>query len=119
MTCDGCGNPNAFGLRRAIGRGWTCNFCDELFSFASTFDVFFDGQSNPNLCDDLGRPVEFISKGQKSRWMKDRGVQEAGDLVHGARYSAAGPIARERRDCKEEVRQAVAKARETLYSRRA
>ena len=119
VVCDGCGNQKAFAVRRAAGKEsrWTCNFCDEIFTLPASYDVFFDGASNPNLCDNLGNPVEFVSKGHKARWMREHRVQEAGDLVHGARYSPLGEKGNGRRDCKEEVREAVRQAKETISRR--
>lgn len=119
MTCDGCGNTKAFAVRRVAGveNGWTCNFCDEIFTLPNIYDVYFDGSDNPNLCDSRGNPVEFVSKGHKARWMKEHSVQEAGDLVHGAPYTAVGSRQNERRDCKEEVREAVRQAQETISRR--
>lgn len=48
-------------------------------------DVFWDGKPEPNLAnDENGNERVFFSKGQKAAYLKERGLQEAGDRVHGA-----------------------------------
>lgn len=49
-------------------------------------DVYFDGKPEHNLADDpnTGQPHVFFSKSQKASYLKSRGLQEAGDSVHGA-----------------------------------
>ena len=49
-------------------------------------DVYWDGKPEHNLADDpmTGRPRVFMSKGQKAAYLKERGIMEAGDRVHGA-----------------------------------
>jgi hypothetical protein len=61
-----------------------CRWC--VSGTVSDPDVFWDGKPEENLADDpvTGKPRVFISKGQKAAYLKDHGLMEAGDSVHGA-----------------------------------
>jgi hypothetical protein len=53
---------------------------------SGTPDVYFDGKPEENLKNDpaTGKPPVFLSKGAKAAYLKERGMREAGDRVHGA-----------------------------------
>lgn len=62
-------------------------FCRECRApSAGVPDVYWDGKPEINLADDphTDKPRVFFSKGQKAQYLKDRGLMEAGDRVHGA-----------------------------------
>lgn len=63
----------------------TCNFCG---SFSTTYipDVYWPGHShtNPNITDRMGNPIYLESRQHKARVMKEQGLSEAGDRVHGS-----------------------------------
>jgi len=64
-------------------------FCRSCISGTVTIhDVFWDGKPEEGLADDpaTGKPRVFSSKFEKSAYLKARGLQEAGDTVHGAPY---------------------------------
>ena len=53
-------------------------------------DVFFDAskgsnQTDPNLCDRYKGKIPFSSKREKAAILKNKGIREAGDKMHGAR----------------------------------
>ncbi len=82
-------------------------------------DTFFDGKPEINLADDphTGKPRVFSSKGEKARYLKERGLQEAGDRVNGAplTFHDKKPP---RLDAKEEVQKALHKVRQMGSDRR-
>lgn len=53
---------------------------------ASVPDVYWDGKPEENLADDprTGKPRIFLSKSEKAAYLRERGIMEAGDKVHGA-----------------------------------
>lgn len=61
-----------------------CTGCRSGTAFVP--DVYFDGKPEENLADDpaTGKPRVFLSKGHKASYLKERGIVEAGDRVHGA-----------------------------------
>lgn len=85
-----CGNKEAYRLRvghykdedGAVRKYEYCNVCGELGALYVP-DVYFDGKPEKNLADVNGKPVEFLSKGQKAKYLKERGMVEAGDRVKG------------------------------------
>lgn len=48
--------------------------------------MFWDGKPEENLADDpvTGKPRVFFSKAEKAAYLKERGLREAGDRLHGA-----------------------------------
>lgn len=82
-------------------------------------DTFWDGKPEINLADDplTGKPRVFLSKGQKARYLQERGLQEAGDRVHGApmTFHDKKPP---RLDAKEEVQKALHQVRQMGSDRR-
>lgn len=93
MICD-CGNQNAYQKRIYTDREGIQEICDQCGTLsvgdAATPDVYLahSGQKFKNLCDDMGRPYEIRSKRHKKEIMDKMGVQEAGDLVNGAKYGS-------------------------------
>ena len=58
-------------------------------SFVSVPDVFWDGRPEENLADGPdGKPITFISRGQKAAYLKEKGLYEAGDKFHGAPFTS-------------------------------
>lgn len=89
--CDGCHeNKGYIDFKRAsIGPNKGdkiqrfCRLC--VHGNAYVPDCFFDGKPEENLADGPdGKPRVFLSKGEKANYLKSRGLQEAGDRVHGA-----------------------------------
>lgn len=84
MICAGCQNPHAYQTHGYIGEGGHyvegCDRCMQLSSSdASIPDVFWNGR--PYFSESLG--VEFTSRSQKARVMKERGVSELGNTKLG------------------------------------
>lgn len=76
-------------------------------------DVYWDGKPEEGLADDpvTGKPRVFGSKGEKAAYLKERGLQEAGDRMNGAPPSILSQ-APQRTDSRHEVRMALKKVRE-------
>lgn len=76
-------------------------------------DIYFDGKPEENLADDpaTGRARVFFSKGEKASYLKERGLMEAGDRVHGAPVMASQSQA-PKLDSRHEVQMALKKVRE-------
>lgn len=89
-----------------------CKECRSPRNFVP--DVYFDGKPEENLADDpnTGKPRVFLSKGQKASYLKERGLMEAGDKVHGAPYSFSQNQNRVVVDSKDEVFKSIKKVRE-------
>lgn len=85
----------------------------------STHDAYFKviGQTFNNLTEN-GRPVEFLSKGHKARWMREHHVAEAGDTVKGSRSWIADKESKPKTD-RAQIKDAIAKARAQLRYGRA
>lgn len=91
--CDSCiQNKPLHELSILIIRKWEASgkvyrYCKSCRSTkAAVPDVFWDGKPEENLADDpvTGQPRVFSSKAEKSAYLKERGIMEAGDRVHGA-----------------------------------
>lgn len=88
--CNGCQKEKDF----KECKFWLCidkepikRFCRHCKSGTVEFaDVYWDGKPEINLADDplTGQPRVFLSKGQKASYLKERGLREAGDRIHGA-----------------------------------
>ncbi len=79
MTCSGCGNDKAFQTHGYVAAQGCyvecCDRCSKLSpSQAALADVFWNGR--PYYSEALG--VEFTSREQKARVMKERDVSELG-----------------------------------------
>lgn len=81
---------------------------------ASFPDVFWDGKPEENLADDprTGKPRVFHSKGQKSAYLKEKGIMEAGDKYHGAPVQISQNQLRKAVDGRHEVQMAIKKVKE-------
>ena len=66
-------------------QGKKIEWCDTCSTTSSSGvpDVYWDGKPEKNLVDDHGKPMEFLSKGHKARWLKEKGLVEAGGRFHG------------------------------------
>jgi hypothetical protein len=95
MTCNSCGNSNAYHIRSAWDGGKLVDFCDSAscgnldMAGAGIPDVYLPrgGMKFENLCDDMGRPYEISSKREKAEIMRRLGISEVGDRVNGAPYA--------------------------------
>jgi len=102
--------------------GRKIEWCDTCSSSSGSGvpDVYWDGKPETNLVDDHGQPMQFISKGHKARWLKEKGLSEAGDRVRGG-TAFDGVFEKKRPDkdkSREEVRQAIRMVREMGKDRR-
>ncbi len=100
MFCDTCGNTKAYKMEQ---RGNEPPFCDRCGYPGTVFlpDVYFkSGEVCENLVDEKGNGVAFGTRMEKYKFMKERGVSEAGDLVKGQR----GFISNVPRESKSETR---------------
>ena len=91
MTCGGCGNKDAYRIT-SQGGSEHCNVCGgaSISSFKFS-DVYFKGPVfEPHLADpDKSPKGNFVtSREHKAALMRDLGVRETGDRVHGARVRA-------------------------------
>jgi len=89
FTCAQCETEKDFSECRFWlwpTKGDTLRFCKECRRGRAVVpDVFWDGKQEHGLADDEhGQPRVFLSKGQKAQYLKERGLQEAGDRVKGA-----------------------------------
>lgn len=75
-------------------------------------DVYFThtGQKFDNLAVD-GQSVEFFSRAQKARFMKERGITEVGDKVHGAPFTAMEKPSKDRAAVRRQVREVWERAK--------
>lgn len=97
MECK-CGNKEATRWRTGFFKNEAgarepyeyCEKCGDV-GHVVLHDVFWDGKPEENLADGPdGKPIVFISRGQKARYLKERGICEAGDRFHGAPVSTVG-----------------------------
>lgn len=96
MNCTGCGNQGAIFFKAGFFKNEDgvrefyeyCEKCGDAGPVCVS-DVFWDGKPEENLADGPdGRPRVFLSKGQKAQYLRDHGILEAGDAVHGAPFTA-------------------------------
>jgi len=87
--CNGCNRDTHWdNLKRVVASDKKiqrfCKMCCNPKSYVP--DVYWDGKPEENLADDprTGKPRIFSSKGEKSAYLKSRGIAEAGDRIHGA-----------------------------------
>ncbi len=88
MTCSGCGNDEAHRISYSA-KGESCDKCGASSTFRFS-DVFFKGAGfEPHLADpDKSPKGNFVrSREHKAQLMRELGVRETGDRVHGARVS--------------------------------
>lgn len=89
MTCDSCNNTEAVRLSYSGGKE-TCDRCGSVPKFKFS-DVFFPAGSGPRFETNLAHPDKsplgsmVYSREHKAQLMRDLGVRESGDKVHGAR----------------------------------
>lgn len=111
--CNGCAIERDFDLDYGIliitardGIKRICRLCRNPKSGMP--DVFWDGKPEENLADDpvTGKPRVFASKAEKAAYLRDRGLVEAGDRVHGAPLSLATQT-NQRSNSRDEVRRAL------------
>lgn len=98
MMCSGCKNEHAHQTHGYISDGVyieSCDRCSQLSSSdASIPDVFWNGR--PYYSEALG--VEFTSRSQKARVMKEMGVSELGDTKLGQKNWIEGSRAARRKE---------------------
>lgn len=92
MTCGGCLNE-AYHIHGEFIENQYMECCEKCGNVSSADapvqDVYWPGRehTNPQLCDDMGKPYQLRSKGHKAAIMKQLGVSEVGDKVRGAPYT--------------------------------
>ena len=86
MICD-CGNDKAFALRKYAGDDHFS--CDRCGGVSGTWmpDVFYKSGIDTGLFDERGQSLTFFSRRHKASYMREKGIEEAGDRVRGARAS--------------------------------
>lgn len=122
MTCR-CGNAEAHYVKTSFT--WNenrterviCEYCDKCGGVGGSIwvpDVYDYTEPLENLCDrETGRPLEFVSRTHKARYMRERNVSEVGDRVHGAAYSIADANkSLDRTAARAEIRQALQRVRQ-------
>lgn len=120
MLCR-CGNAEARCVRvwfekNEAGERERQECCEACGSAGNVYvpDVYDYTKPLENLCDrETGKPLEFISRSHKARYMRERGVSEVGDRIHGAPYSigdANKPLDRGR--VRAEVREAIQRVKQ-------
>lgn len=88
MTCNRCGNDQAYHVKTSYEDGQVHDLCDKC-GVGSTFyapDVYFKQpywDENLGSQDDPG-PKFISSRAQKAYLLKKNNLREAGDRVHGA-----------------------------------
>lgn len=91
MECSGCGNSDAYRISYTP-KGESCDKCGGVRLAAFRFsDVYFSGAGfEPHLAHpDTSPKGNFVrSREHKAQLMRDLGVRETGDRVHGARARA-------------------------------
>lgn len=89
MNCDSCKSEEAIRVSYSGGKE-SCDRCGSMPSFRFS-DVFFSGKSGPHFEPNLAEPNKsplgsiVYSREHKARLMRELGVKESGDRVHGAR----------------------------------
>lgn len=91
MTCSGCGNDRAHQCHGYLSpEGFYVETCDRCGNLASSdapvHDVFWNGR--PYYSESL--EVEFTSRSQKARVMKEKGVSELGSQKLGEKSWTEG-----------------------------
>lgn len=91
MDCRGCGRTDAWAVRTIVDGNElidTCNFCSGVGSGGTAAsDVYFPRpHACQNITDEAGKPIFFESKSHKAQVMREKGLSEVGDRVHGARW---------------------------------
>jgi len=114
FVCDGCmmerNWDTEYGMAVVVEKKGFQRFCRYCRHGRVNFpDVYWDGKPEENLADGPdGKPRTFLSRGQKAQYLKERGLQEAGDTIRGSReFVAETP----RVDSREQVRQALARVK--------
>ena len=92
--CTNCGSIKWFYFRMICPhkkklRG-ECSDCSNASIPKLSPDVYFDSskgvnQTDPNLCRRDGTPIPFSGKRKKAKILKQKGLREAGDKIHGSR----------------------------------
>jgi hypothetical protein len=103
MECRACGNKEAYHVRTIYDEGqlWdSCNKCSQIGAGQSNPDVYWPGHEykSENLCDTNGNPILLRSRQHKAQVMKELGVSEAGDRIHGAPYTPSEGWIKDTRD---------------------
>lgn len=88
-----------------------CKSCRSGNIFAP--DVYWDGKPEEGLADDpvTGKPRVFFSAGQKAQYLKERGLQEAGDKFHGAPLQQTR-MSTQKNDSRHQVMEALHKVKQ-------
>ena len=116
FKCDGCLKDQSYselGVTIITVYNEYKRFCRSCRSPKSVaYDIFWDGKPEENLADDpqTGQPPVFFSKGQKAAYLREKGICEAGDRVHGAPVTLVGQ--KHKVDSRPQVREALHKVKQ-------
>ena len=115
--CDGCkidrDFDKDFGIAVISGKKEFLHYCRACIRPAVSMpDVYWDGKPEEGSADDpvTGKPRIFSSKGEKAAYLRERGIVEAGDRVHGSFPSVTD--VQPKQDTKEIVREALQKVKQ-------
>ena len=118
FLCNGCEKDCDFDLDFSLliitPKNVTQRFCRECRKpKVGVPDIFWDGKPEENLADDpnTGQPRVFFSKGEKARYLQERGLMEAGDRVHGAPVQLSQNQTR-KTDSRPQVQEALRKVKQ-------
>lgn len=113
MICKGCGNDKAYAIR-FVRDYEACDRCGGFSTVAAMPDVFWNNK--PYYSEALD--VEFTSREQKARVMKEKGVVEAGDMkmgqkswVEGSREARKASFEKDRPMIRENIRKFLNRTR--------
>ncbi len=106
MKCPTCQYEYAYKIRYSIDKdGNGSEVCDKCGNLSGTWypDVFWDGNTtNNNITNSMGEPIPFFSRQQKAKVLREKGMSEAGDRVHGAYVGSSQYYMKERYSPKQE-----------------
>jgi hypothetical protein len=84
--CGNCDNKTAYRWKVTYGKYGRREECDRCGNVGTTWqpDVYFPGiHKDPNIVDNMGNEILIESKQHKATLMRERGMREANDRVHG------------------------------------
>lgn len=109
MKCDACGTNKARVQMLVAPGEWVCDLCSDVPA-PTIPDVYWgNGRIIENLVDERGQPIRFMSKGHKAAVLKEKGLSEIGDKIHGSPWVTGH--APTQHNAREEIRKAVAQVR--------
>ncbi len=86
MECGNCGNKEAHRWKVSFSKEGRHENCEGCGHVGTTWqpDVYFPGMhKDPNIVDNMGNEILLESRQHKARLMRERGMREANDRLHG------------------------------------